>query len=80
MRLILECTKCGNRVEIEPETFGNVAYVTQKLLAHDFSIFSTDFDIELQNDVVYDDNEVDCKLKEIRIDCDRCEEYICLSF
>ena len=36
MKVIIECSKCGNRVEIESETMGNVAYLEQKLLENDF--------------------------------------------
>lgn len=30
MKIILECRKCGNQVEIESETIGNVAYFEQQ--------------------------------------------------
>lgn len=80
MKIIVECQKCHNRVEIEPETRGNVAYFERELAANNFTIYNTYIDIDLQKDVVSDADDVDAALKEIRIDCDNCGEYICLSF
>lgn len=80
MKVIIECENCGNKVEITPETIGKVAYFEQRLLDHDFSIFDTAIEAELQQDVVTDPDDVDTSLKEIRIDCDKCGEYICLNF
>lgn len=34
----------------------------------------------LQQDTVSDADDVETTLKEIRIDCDKCSEYICLYF
>ena len=80
MKIILECSKCGNRVEIESETIGNVAYFEQQLLENDFYIFGVDIDAELQKDSVDDADDVETNLKEIRIDCRKCGDYICLNF
>ena len=80
MKIILECSKCGNRVEIESETIGNVAYFEQQLLENDFYIFGVDIDAELQKDSVDDADDVETNLKEIRIDCQKCGDYICLNF
>lgn len=80
MKVIVECEKCGNKVEINPETIGKVAYFEQRLLENDFTIFDTRIDVELQYDTVSDPDDVESELKEIRIDCDRCGEYICLYF
>ena len=80
MKIIIECEKCGNRVEIESETRGNVAYFEQGLLENDFYIFGVDIDAELQKDSVDDADDVETNLKEIRIDCQKCGDYICLNF
>ena len=80
MKIILECSKCGNRVEIESETIGNVAYFEQQLLENDFYIFGVDIDAELQKDLVDDADDVETNLKGIRIDCQKCGDYICLNF
>ena len=80
MKVIVECKNCHNRVEIESETFGKVAYFERDLAANNFSIYHIDIDKDLQSDVISDADEVDATLKEIRIDCDNCGEYICLSF
>ena len=80
MKVIIECKNCHNRVEIESETFGKVAYFERDLTANNFSIYHIDIDKDLQSDVVSDADEVDATLKEIRIDCDTCGEYICLYF
>lgn len=80
MRIIVECKHCHNRVEIESETFGKVAYFEQELITHGFTMSTPSIDIDLQQDVVTDADDVDATLKEIRIDCDNCGEFICLSF
>ena len=80
MKIIIECEKCGNRVEIESETRGNVAYFEQRLLENNFYIFGVDIDAELQKDSVDDADDVETNLKEIRIDCQKCGDYICLNF
>lgn len=81
MKIIVQCEKCGNQVEIEPETLGNVAYFEQRLMENGFSIYSVTIDAELQQDTVSDADDVETSLKEIRIDCNCGEgEYICLSF
>ena len=80
MKIIIECEKCGNRVEIESETRGNVAYFEQRLLENDFYISGVDIDAELQKDSVDDADDVETNLKEIRIDCQKCGDYICLNF
>ena len=80
MKIIIECSNCGNRVEIESETMGNVAYFEQRILENDFYIFGVDIDVELQKDSVDDADDVETNLKEIRIDCQKCGDYICLNF
>ena len=80
MKIIIECSNCGNRVEIESETMGNVAYFEQRILENDFYIFGVDIDAELQKDSVDDADDVETNLKEIRIDCQKCGDYICLNF
>ena len=80
MKIVVKCEQCGNFVEITPETFGNVAYFSRELREHDFTIFHTLIDAELQDATVSDADDVETSLKEIRIDCDRCGAYICLDF
>lgn len=80
MKVIIECEKCGNKVEINPETLGKVAYFEQRLLEHNFTIYNTTIEAELQQEMVSDPDDVETTLKEIRIDCDNCGEYICLYF
>lgn len=80
MKVIIQCGTCGNQVEIESETMGNVAYFEQRLLENDFYIFGVDIDAELQKDSVDDADDVETNLKEIRIDCQKCGDYICLNF
>ena len=80
MKVIIQCGTCGNQVEIESETMGNVAYFEQRLLENDFCIFGVDIDAELQKDSVDDADDVETNLKEIRIDCQKCGDYICLNF
>lgn len=79
MKIIIEC-ECGNKVEINPETLGNVAYISNLLEENDFYYFGAEIETELQQDVVTDTNDVEAELKEIRIDCRKCNDYIILSF
>ena len=79
MKITFECKNCGNRVEIEPETYGKVAYFEQRLSENGFSIIRTNIDVELQHETVDDTDDVDVTLKELEITCN-CGEYICLSF
>ena len=80
MKIIVKCENCGNEVEIKSLTQGNVAYFAQDLRDNDFYIFDTEIDKELLQDKVTDVDDVDTKLKEIRIDCRKCGNYICLDF
>ena len=79
MKIIIKCENCGNEVEVSAVTRGNVAYLGQELREKHFDIDSTDIDIELLEDEVRDVGDVEVKLKEIRIDCRNCGEYICLD-
>ncbi len=79
MKIIVKCENCGNEVEIKSVTRGNVAYFAQDLRDNDFYIFDTEIDKEFLQDKVTDVDDVDTKLKEIRIDCRKCGNYICLD-
>ena len=80
MQVIVKCENCGNEVGITPETQGNVSYCIQQLEENDFYFYGAEIDADLQQDVVTDPDDVDTKLKEIRIDCRNCGEYIVLEF
>lgn len=54
-------------------------YLGQELRENNFDIDSTGIDIELLEDEVRNTDDVEVKLKEIRIDCINCGEYICLD-
>ena len=79
MKIIIKCENCGNEVEVSAVTRGNIAYLGQELRRNHFDIDSTDIDIDLLEDEVRDTDNVEVKLKEIRIDCRKCGEYICLD-
>lgn len=38
-----------------------------------------DIEVELLEEEVFDERDVDTKLKEIRIDCRNCGQYICID-
>lgn len=78
MKVIIKCD-CGNQVEINPETFGNVAYITHFLVDNDF-FYDVKIEPELQQEVVTDPDDVDAELKEIDIRCRKCGEFITLNF
>ena len=79
MKIIIECEKCHNRVEIEPETLGNTVGFEHTLMEHNFSC-DIDIDIDLTEDVVSDECDVDATLDEMCIRCNNCGEYIRLFF
>lgn len=80
MKIIVKCENCGNEVEINPVTMGNVAYFSQCLEEKNFYVFGATIKAELQQDTVCDADDVDTELEEIRIDCRNCGEYIVLDF
>lgn len=79
MKIIVKCECCGNEVEVSPVTIGNVAYWGQELRDNKFDIDSVDIGVDLLNEEVSDSDDVETKLREIRIDCRKCGEYICLN-
>lgn len=38
MKIIVEC-ECGNKIEIDPETRGQVAYFSRNLRNHEFDLY-----------------------------------------
>jgi hypothetical protein len=79
MKIVVKCENCGNEVKITPITYGNVAYFGQELISHNFYINGAEIEKDLLKDEVADADDVDVKLKEIRIDCRKCNSYICLD-
>lgn len=80
IKVTVKCETCSNEIEISPVTIGNVAYFSQLLQDNNFNIWDAEIDVNLLQDEVTDEDDVDTKLKEIRIDCQKCGEYICLEF
>lgn len=78
MKVIIEC-ECGNRVEIDPATRGQVAYFSRVLRDHTFNLYDAQIEKNLDYDTVTDSDDVSVKLKEIRIDCQNCGNYIVLD-
>lgn len=78
MKVIIEC-ECGNRVEIVPATFGKVAYFSKNLRDHNFYLYDASIEKDLDYDTVTDPDDVSAKLKEIRINCRQCGNYIVLD-
>lgn len=79
MKITVECSHCGNKVEITPKTRGNVAYFASDLRDEEFHLNDVRIDKELFSENVTDPDDVDTRLKEIRIDCNRCGNYIVLD-
>lgn len=80
IKVTVKCENCGNEVEVKSVTKGKVAYFSQELQDNNFNIWDAEIDVNLLQDEVTDEADVDTKLKEIRIDCQKCGEYICLEF
>ena len=79
MKVIVKCENCGIEVEDSPVTIRKIAYWGQGLRNMNFDIDSTEIDVELLESEVSDPNDVEARLKEIRIDCRNCGDYICLD-
>ena len=78
MKVIIKCD-CGNCMEVEPETDGQIAYFNRELEAHNFYIGGQEIDKELLSDTVDDIDDVEAKVKELRIDCRNCGKYMVLD-
>lgn len=79
MKLIIEC-ECGNRMEVEPETYGNVAYFKRALTNNNFDCDEANIEVVLGREKVTDESDVETTLKEVRIDCRDCGRYMYLDF
>ena len=79
MKIIVECSNCGNRIEVDPITIGKVAFFRHELENAKFLI-ETDINKELLEDEVRDADEVDATLKEIEVRCGKCSDFIRLDF
>ena len=79
MKIIVECSNCGNRIEVDPITRGKVAFFRHELENANFLI-ETDISKELLEDEVRDADEVDATLKEIEVRCGKCSDFIRLDF
>lgn len=80
IKITVKCENCGNEIEISPVTIGNVAHFSQLLQDNNFNIWDAEIDVDLPQDGATDEDDVDTKLKEIRIDCRKCGKYIVLEF
>ena len=78
MKLRIEC-ECGNCMEVTPVTIGQIAYFGQIAREHDFDIQGEAFDVDLMEEAVSDPNDVEVKIKELRIDCRKCGSYMILN-
>jgi hypothetical protein len=83
MKLQVICENCGKLVELLPEDDGNHAYVKRNLIDKDFYISDTVIECSssdnIENLTDFDDIDIDTELKEIRIDCRDCGNYIVLT-
>ena len=61
MKITVEC-KCGNKVEILPQTVGKVAYFASDLSDEDFYLNDVRIDKELFSENVTDPDDVGAKL------------------
>lgn len=80
IKVTVKCENCGNEVEVKSVTEGKVAYFSQELQDNDFNVWDAEIDVDLSQDGATDEDDVDTELKEIRIDCQKCGEYIVLEF
>lgn len=80
MKIRIEC-KCGNSVEVEPVTVGNIAYFNRDCKDHDFlvDIDRNNYEVGLLQDEVTDPDDVDVKVKEIRLQCRKCGDFMILD-
>ena len=83
MKIQVICEKCGKVVELMPVTVGHHAYVNRELLDCDFYISDVVVECSSSDDLEeitdFDDLSIDKELKELRIDCRDCGEWIILT-
>jgi len=77
------CEKCGKVVELKPETYGNLAFVHRYLWKNNFYVDDVVIECSSSDDLEdvtdFDDLSIDKELKELRIRCRDCDEYIVLT-
>lgn len=83
MKVQIICEHCGKVVELKPQDNGNHSYMQKPLNDSNFYISDIDIDHELDGDLEevndLDDIDVNTTLKEIRITCRNCGNYIVLT-
>lgn len=83
MKVQVICERCGNIAELVPETRGQHAYVNRELLNKKFYVSDVSIECSSTDDIEdisnFDDIFVDKELKEVRIDCRNCGDYIVLT-
>jgi len=83
MKIQVICENCGKMVELVPETQGQLAYVHSKLWSNEFYVSDTVIECSSTDDIEeisdFDDITIDKELKEVRIDCRDCGNYIVLT-
>lgn len=49
MKIIIECEKCGNKVELNQETQGNHSYIYDKMKRNEFTVFEYEIDTDISS-------------------------------
>lgn len=77
------CERCGSISELVPETRGQHAYVDSNLLKKKLYVSEVNIECSTTDDIedvtYFDDISIDKELKEVRIDCRQCGDYIVLT-
>ena len=83
MKVLVICEKCEKVVELIPQTNGQHAYLSPNLINSNFRVSDVIIDCSSSDDITdildFDDIDVDKDLKEVRIDCQDCGDYITLT-
>ncbi|UVI32068.1 hypothetical protein [Paenibacillus spongiae] len=74
IRVTIACESCGHFVDLIPLTKGQHANISK--IEGDFRIEEIDLDYDYSVDAV---EEVTAEVKEMRIDCQKCNNYIVLN-
>lgn len=80
MKIIIECMKCGNKMEVSTKEYRSFVNFHEELKENDFSNNEFAFNKVLREDEVSDPDHVEVTVTEETIRCMNCDNYIRLDY
>lgn len=78
MSIIIRCD-CGNILELKPKMDGHQFYLDNEIRNSKFTLSSLDIELSADLEEIEDLDEIEVSLGGIRIDCDKCNDYIVIE-